>query len=121
MEWCDRYFWAEDQEFPTNLLPEDTGLIISDAYDAAIIRMGQENKLAPTRRKSMIKNLPSMRRGGPMLAAIEALHASFDYFAKDAAARAAAMISSSLVVECFQRLSLRKLSLEETDHQDLKP
>ena len=64
LEWCDRYFWAVDQEFPTNLLPEDTGLIISDAYDAAIIRMGQENKLAPTRRKSMIKNLPSMGAAG---------------------------------------------------------
>ena len=98
LEWCDRYFWAVDQEFPTNLLPEDTGLIISDAYDNVIIRIGQENKRAPTRRKSMIKNLPSMRRGGPMLAAIEALHASFDYFAKDAAARAAAMISSAISV-----------------------
>ena len=87
-----------DQEFPTNLLPEDMGLIISDAYDASIIRMGQENKLVPTRRKFMIKNLPSMRRSGPTLAAIEALHDSVDYFAKDAAARAAAMISSAISV-----------------------
>ena len=54
LEWCDRYFWAVDQDFPTELLPCNTGLIIADAYDAAIIRMGPETKLAPARRKSII-------------------------------------------------------------------
>ena len=34
LEWCDRYFWAVDVDFPTELLPPDTGLIIADAYDA---------------------------------------------------------------------------------------
>ena len=53
LEWCDRYFWAVDQEFPTELLPDETGLIIADAYDAEIIRMGPESKLAPARRKVM--------------------------------------------------------------------
>ena len=51
LEWCDRYFWAVDQEFPTDLLPEGTGLIIADAYDAEILRFGPETKLAPARRK----------------------------------------------------------------------
>ena len=53
LEWCDRYFWAVDQDFPTEILPSNTGLIIADAYDAAIIRMGPETKLAPARRKSI--------------------------------------------------------------------
>ena len=53
LEWCDRFFWAVDQDFPTELLPEDTGLIIADAYDAEIIHMGPETKLAPARRKVM--------------------------------------------------------------------
>lgn len=55
LEWCDRYFWAVDQAFPTELLPEGTGLMIADAYDADILRMGPESKLAASRRKLMIQ------------------------------------------------------------------
>jgi hypothetical protein len=55
MEWCDRFFWAVDADFPTELLPEDTGLIVADAYDAEIIRMAPEVKLPPARRKVMVQ------------------------------------------------------------------
>ncbi|KIC47682.1 hypothetical protein RA28_07475 [Ruegeria sp. ANG-S4] len=55
LEWCDRFFWAVDTEFPVDLLPPETGLIIADAYDAEIIRMGPETKVAPARRKKMIQ------------------------------------------------------------------
>lgn len=55
LEWCDRYFWAVDQAFPTDLLPQETGLIIADPYDAEILRMGPEDRLAPARRKVMIQ------------------------------------------------------------------
>ncbi len=55
LEWCDRYFWAVDEDFPTELLPEETGLIIADAYDAEIIRMGPEDKLPGARRKVMVQ------------------------------------------------------------------
>ncbi|WP_083957841.1 MmcB family DNA repair protein [Tateyamaria omphalii] len=55
LEWCDRFFWAVDGEFPVDLLPEGTGLIIADAYDAEIIRMAPEDKLAPARRKVMVQ------------------------------------------------------------------
>lgn len=55
LEWCDRFFWAVDETFPTDLLPEDTGLIIADAYDAEILRMAPEEKLAPARRKVMVQ------------------------------------------------------------------
>jgi hypothetical protein len=53
LEWCDRYFWAVDADFPTELLPEDTGLIIADAYDAEVIHMPDEEKLAAARRKKL--------------------------------------------------------------------
>lgn len=53
LDWCDRFFWAVDQAFPTELLPAKTGLIIADAYDAEILRMGPESKLAGARRKVM--------------------------------------------------------------------
>ncbi len=51
LEWCDRYFWAVDADFPTELLSEETGLIIADMYGGEIIRMPDEDKLAAARRK----------------------------------------------------------------------
>ncbi|WP_406650471.1 MmcB family DNA repair protein [Aliisedimentitalea scapharcae] len=54
LDWCDRFFWAVDLEFPTELLPPETGLIIADAYDAELIRMPGEDKLAPARRKKLV-------------------------------------------------------------------
>ncbi len=55
VEWADRFFWAVDSDFPTELLPDETGLIIADAYGGEIIRMGPETKLAPARRKVMVQ------------------------------------------------------------------
>ncbi|AVO39138.1 MmcB family DNA repair protein [Pukyongiella litopenaei] len=55
LDWCDRYFWAVDTDFPSELLPETTGLIVADAYDAEIIRMAPEDRVAPARRKALIQ------------------------------------------------------------------
>jgi hypothetical protein len=55
LDWCDRFFWAVDADFPTEILPEETGLILADAYDAEIVRMGPEMPLAPARRKVMVQ------------------------------------------------------------------
>lgn len=55
LEWCDRFFWAVDENFPTDLLPEGTGLLIADGYDAEILRMAPEDKLAAARRKVLIQ------------------------------------------------------------------
>ena len=63
LEWCDRYFWAVDTEFPTELLPDDTGLIIADAYNAEIIRMGPEDKLAAARRKALTQRFARVAAG----------------------------------------------------------
>jgi hypothetical protein len=75
LEWGDRYFWAVDEAFPSDLLPEGTGLIIADAYDAEILRMGPETKLPPARRKAVTQRfarhaalrLHSLRDPGLML------------------------------------------------------
>ena len=53
LEWCDRYFFAVDQDFPTEILPAEAGLILADAYNAEIVRFPDEDKLAPARRKVM--------------------------------------------------------------------
>ena len=55
LEWCDRFFWAVDADFPTALLPEGTGLILADAYDAEILRMSPDTPLPPARRKVMVQ------------------------------------------------------------------
>ncbi|MFZ3580820.1 MmcB family DNA repair protein [Loktanella sp. DJP18] len=55
LPWCDRFFWAVGPDFPAELLPEETGLIIADSYDAEIVAMGPEMRLAPARRKVMIQ------------------------------------------------------------------
>lgn len=55
LNWCDRYFWAVDEGFPTDLLPEGSGLIIADAYSAEIIRMGDEIRLAGARRTALMR------------------------------------------------------------------
>jgi hypothetical protein len=53
LEYCDRFFWAVDADFPTETLPEGTGLILADAWDGEILRMGLETPLAPARRKAL--------------------------------------------------------------------
>ncbi|SIN82396.1 MmcB family DNA repair protein [Vannielia litorea] len=55
LPWCDRFFWAVGQDFPAELLPDETGLIIADPYDAEILRMGPETRLSGARRKVMVQ------------------------------------------------------------------
>ena len=54
LDWCDRYFWAVDDVFPTELLPEDSGLIIADGFDAEIVREGEVRRLSAARRKALM-------------------------------------------------------------------
>lgn len=53
-EWCDAFYFAVDEAFPTELIPEDCGLMIADAYGADILREAPVRKLAPARRKSLM-------------------------------------------------------------------
>lgn len=52
-EFCDRLFFAVAPDFPREVLPEDTGLIIADRYGGEIVRAAPEHKLAAARRKAM--------------------------------------------------------------------
>jgi hypothetical protein len=54
LEWCDRFFWAVPADFPTDLLPDDTGLILADGFDAEILRFGPEVRLSGARRKAVV-------------------------------------------------------------------
>jgi hypothetical protein len=53
LEFCDRFYFAVDEDFPHKVLPKATGLIVADAYGGAILREGEEATLAPARRKAM--------------------------------------------------------------------
>ena len=57
LDWCDRFFWAVDANFPIGILPSDTGVIIADAYDASILRDSPLNKLSAARRKKIMNSV----------------------------------------------------------------
>ena len=54
LEWCDRFFWAVDAQFPVDILPGETGLIITDAYGGETVRDAPLSRLSATRRKSVV-------------------------------------------------------------------
>lgn len=54
---CDRFFFAVDAAFPAALIPEDCGLMVADAYGAAILREAPERRLPPARRRDVTLRL----------------------------------------------------------------
>lgn len=55
LDYADRFFWAVDTDFPAEILPEGTGLILADRFGAEILRMAPETKLAAPRRKLVLQ------------------------------------------------------------------
>lgn len=54
LEWCDRFLFAVDKDFPIEILPQEHGLIIADAYGGELLRQSTtEHKMSPARRKSL--------------------------------------------------------------------
>lgn len=53
LEWCDRYFFAVPADFPTEILPADTGLILADGYGAEMITEAPLDGLSAARRKKI--------------------------------------------------------------------
>ncbi len=70
LDYCDKYYWAVPPEFDhrpllgDGFLPERSGLIIADGYDAQIIRPAAHVPLAAARRKKETERLArlAMRR-----------------------------------------------------------
>lgn len=52
-DFCDRFFFAVDAEFPAEIIPDDTGLILADRYSAEIVRDSAEDRLSGARRKAV--------------------------------------------------------------------
>ena len=52
-QWCDRFYFAVDSEFPSELIPDDCGLILADRFGAETIREAPEHRLDAARRKAL--------------------------------------------------------------------
>ena len=50
---CDRFYFAVGHEFPQDLIPEETGLIVADAFGGAVLREPDCEKLVAARRKAV--------------------------------------------------------------------
>lgn len=51
---CDKLFFAIPETVPTEIMPQDAGLIIADPYGAEIVRPAPEHRLAPATRRAML-------------------------------------------------------------------
>ena len=52
-DFADRFYFAVPSGFPVALIPEECGLIVADAFAAALIRDGAALALAPGRRRAL--------------------------------------------------------------------
>ena len=51
---CDRLYFAIPTHVPVDLMPDDAGLILADAYGADLLREAPEHRLAAATRKSVL-------------------------------------------------------------------
>lgn len=52
LDYCDRFYFAVAADFPREVLPEDCGLMVADAYGAAILREAPLARLNGSRRRA---------------------------------------------------------------------
>lgn len=62
-DWCDAFYFAVDDRFPTELIPDDCGLMVADAFGAAVLREAPVERLAAARRKSLIQRAALVAAG----------------------------------------------------------
>jgi hypothetical protein len=59
-DYCDALLFAVAPDFPVHILPEDTGLILADAYGGEIMRPPPSHTLSAARRKALIYSFAQM-------------------------------------------------------------
>jgi hypothetical protein len=62
-EFCDRFYFAVDLDFPQALIPDDAGLVVAEAGDSALLREAPAHPLAPARRKALLQRYPRVAAG----------------------------------------------------------
>lgn len=53
LDWCDRFLFAVGGDFPLEVLPENQGVLLADAFGAERLRAAPERPLAPARRRAL--------------------------------------------------------------------
>jgi hypothetical protein len=59
-EYCDALLFAVAPDFPSDILPADTGLILADAYAGEVAREAPRHPLSPARRKALTLSIARM-------------------------------------------------------------
>ena len=67
---CDKLYFATIADVPTAIFPENAGLIVADAYGAALIREAPEHRLPPATRRMVTLHFAQL--------AAHRLHALYD-------------------------------------------
>jgi hypothetical protein len=61
LEYCDRFYFAVDPDFPIDVLPDNVGYMLADPYGAEVLREGegdaQGTPLAAARRSLLTRRL----------------------------------------------------------------
>jgi len=66
---CDQFFFAVDADFPRDILPPETGLIVCAGREADLLREPLCVRLVPARRKALLERFAWLAAG--RLAALE--------------------------------------------------
>jgi hypothetical protein len=53
-EFCDRFYFAVDPDFPRAILPGDCGLLVADGFTAATVREAPAIAMHPNRRRQLL-------------------------------------------------------------------
>ena len=62
-EFCDLFYFAVAAGFPLELIPEDCGLMVADAYEASILRDAPEEALSAARRRAVLLRFAAAAAG----------------------------------------------------------
>lgn len=55
-DYCDRFFFAVKPDFPRDVLPESTGLILADRYHGEVVRPADAHRMVAARRKAVLSH-----------------------------------------------------------------
>jgi hypothetical protein len=72
--YCDAFAFAVAPEFPRDILPDEPGLIVADAFGGAVLREAPIESLAGARRKALtlaFARLAAMRAAGVQATTLE--------------------------------------------------
>lgn len=62
-DFCDRLLFAVAADFPREVIPEDTGLMVCDRYGGEILREAPLHELAPSRRRALLLRFARVAAG----------------------------------------------------------